>query len=224
MEKRCLTRYNADEFILRNEGLQLMNRRLFAASTAACIVVTAVYPMTSLAAVNMDLKKKVVGMAGIMNVTNTEKNVTRAEYAKMVVLASPYGSSVPPEGSSSVFADVGKDHAYASYIKTAVEKGYMTGYLGGVFKPDQNVTLQDAVRGILALLGYKDEDFAGSQAGGRISQYRFLKLDENVNREAAELLARGDCINLFYNLLKTKPKDGGDIYGKLFGCELTSDG
>ena len=130
MEKRCLTRYNADEFILRNEGLQLMNRRLFAASTAACIVVTAVYPMTSLAAVNMDLKKKVVGMAGIMNVTNTEKNVTRAEYAKMVVLASPYGSSVPPEGSSSVFADVGKDHAYASYIKTAVEKGYMTGYLG----------------------------------------------------------------------------------------------
>ena len=62
-------------------------------------------------------------------------------------------------------------------------------------RQDQNVTLQDAVRGILALLGYKDEDFAGSQAGGRISQYRFLKLDENVNREAAELLARGDCIN-----------------------------
>ena len=130
MEKRCLTRYNADEFILRNEGLQLMNRRLFAASTAACIVVTAVYPMTSLAAVNMDLKKKVVGMAGIMNVTNTEKNVTRAEYAKMVVLASPYGSSVPPEGSSSVFADVGKDHAYASYIKTAVEKRLYDGVSG----------------------------------------------------------------------------------------------
>ena len=130
----------------------MMNRRLFAASTAACIMVAAVYPTTSLAAVNMDLKKKVVGMAGIMNVTNTEKNVTRAEYARMVVLASHYGSSVPPEGSSSVFADVGKDHACASYIKTAVEKGYMTGYLGGVFKPDQNVTLQEAVRGILALL------------------------------------------------------------------------
>ena len=78
----------------------MMNRRLFAASTAACIVVTAVYPMTSLAAVNMDLKKKVVGMAGIMNVTNTEKNVTRAEYAKMVVLASPYGSSVPPKAAA----------------------------------------------------------------------------------------------------------------------------
>ena len=147
-------------------------------------------------------------MAGIMNVTNTEKNVTRAEYARMVVLASPYGSSVPPEGSSSVFADVGKDHVCASYIKTAVEKGYMTGYLGGVFKPDQNVTLQEAVRGILALLGYKDEDFAGSQAGGRISQYRFLKLDRNVNREAAELLSREDCINLFYNLLKTDTKAG----------------
>ena len=51
-----------------------------------------------------------------------------------------------------------------------------------------------------------------------------MKLDRNVNREAAELLSRGDCINLFYNLLKTKQKDGGDIYGKLFGCELTSDG
>ena len=95
MEKRCLTRYNADEFILRNEGLQLMNRRLFAASTAACIMVAAVYPTTSLAAVNMDLKKKVVGMAGIMNVTNTEKNVTRAEYARMVLLAARLEEGYP---------------------------------------------------------------------------------------------------------------------------------
>ena len=71
----------------------MMNRRLFAASTAACIMVAAVYPTTSLAAVNMDLKKKVVGMAGIMNVTNTEKNVTRAEYARMVVLASQFGAA-----------------------------------------------------------------------------------------------------------------------------------
>lgn len=202
----------------------MMNGRLLAASAAVCMTVTAIYPMNSMAAVDMDLKKKVVGMAGIMNVTNTENSVTRAEFAKMVVLASPYGRAVPSEGSGSVFTDVGKDHPYASYIRMAAEKGFMSGYLGGGFKPDQRITLQEAVRGILALLGYRDEDFSGNQAAGRMSQYRFLKLDDHVNREADELLSRGDCINLFYNLMKTKPKEGGDIYGKLFGAELTADG
>lgn len=202
----------------------MKNLRLFAASAAVCIAASALDPMASMAAVNMDLKKKVVGMAGIMNVTNTEKFVTRAEFAKMVVMASPYGSAVLPEGGASVFADVGKAHPYGTYVKMAVEKGYMTGFLGGVFKPDQNVTLQEAARAVLALLGYGDSDFTGSQAGGRIAQLRFLKLDENVVQEPEELLSRGDCIHLFYNLLKAKPKDGGDIYGKLFGCELTSDG
>ena len=32
------------------------------------------------------------------------------------------------------------------YIRVAVEQGWMTGYLGGKFKPDENITMQEAVK------------------------------------------------------------------------------
>ena len=33
-----------------------------------------------------------------------------------------------------------------------------------------------------------------------------------------------DCMNIFYNLLKTKKKDSNEIYGTILDCELNSDG
>ncbi len=42
----------------------------------------------------------------------------------------------------------------------------MTGYLDGTFKPDQPVKLREAVYGVLALLGYTNEDFTGDQDAG----------------------------------------------------------
>jgi len=140
------------------------------------------------------------------------------------VNASSYRSTVSSVSNTSVFADVPRDHAYAASIRIAAEQGWMTGYLGGNFKPDESVTLQEAIKGVLALLGYDNTDFTGDQTGARQSKYHFLELDENMNKSPEEVLIKEDCINLFYNLLKTKQKDGGDIYGKLFGCELTSDG
>lgn len=203
-----------------------MNRQFMAASLIVLATGTAAYPMTitAHAASELELQKKVVGMAGIMNMTNTQSSVTRAEFARILVGASSYGSAVSAAGNTAVFADVPKENEYASSVRIAVEKGWMSGYLGGVFRPEQYVTLQEAVRSILALLGYTDSDFSGDQSGARMAKYQFLKLNDKISREPAEILTRADCINLMYNLLKTKPKDGTEIYGKLFGCELTSDG
>jgi len=200
-----------------------MNARRAAASLAVVLTATAVTPMRAEASANFDLRKKVIGVSGIMNTTNTDMTVTRAEFAAMLVNASSYRSTVSGSSNTSVFADVPRSSEYAAQIRIAAEQGWMNGYLGGNFKPDEYVTLQDAVKGVLALLGYTNSDFTGDQSGSRLSKYHFLELDEDINKEALELVKRSDCINLFYNLLKTN-NTSGTMYGKIFDCELTDDG
>lgn len=200
-----------------------MDRRRIAASLACVTALSAVMPMTAEASTNFDLRKKVIGVSGIMGITNIDKEVTRGEFASMLVNASSYRSTVGAQSNTSVFADVPRDHEYAASIRIAAEQGWMTGYLGGNFKPDEAVTLQEAVRGLLGLLGYENADFTGDQTGARLAKYQFLELNENVNKESLEILIKEDCINLFYNLLKADTK-GGAMFGKSLGCELTSDG
>ena len=161
---------------------------------------------------NFDLRKKVIGLTGITFVSgNIDRYVTRGEFAKMLVQASSYRSVLTKTSNVSVFNDVPKDNENASAIKMAVEQGYMTGYLGGNFKPNDNVTLNDAVRGVLTLLGYQASDFAGDANNKRMAKYGFLELNENLTSltPTSNLKVR-DCINLFYNMLKTNMKDGGE--------------
>ena len=198
-----------------------MNRRRIAASLAFAVAATAVSPMITEASSNFDLRKKVIGVSGIMR--NPDLSVTRGEFASMLVNASSYRSTAGKTSNTSVFADVPRNHEYAAQIRIAAEQGWLNGYLGGNFKPDESITLQEAVKGVLGLLGYVNSDFTGDQSGSRLSKYHFLELDENLNKEALEILNKSDCINLFYNLLKTDTKSG-TMFGKSLNCELTSDG
>ena len=157
---------------------------------------------------NFDLRKKVIGLTGITFVSgNIDRFVTRGEFAKMLVQASQYRSVLTKSSNTSVFNDVPKDNENAAAIKMAVEQGYMTGYLGGNFKPNDNVTLNDAVRGVLTLLGYQASDFAGDANNKRMSKYGFLELNEN----------------LIYNMLKTNMKDGGAYVVTVFNGEINKD-
>ena len=148
---------------------------------------------------NFELRKKVIGLTGITFVSgNIDRFVTRGEFAKMLAQASPYRSVLTKNSNTSVFNDVPKDNENAAAIKMAVEHGYMTGYLGGVFKPNDNVTLNDAIRGVLTLLGYDASDFAGDANNKRMAKYGFLELNENLTSLSANSnLTVRDCINLF---------------------------
>ena len=205
-----------------------MKERIIAVSLAAVSAVLAAAPMevsaASSSSTEFELRKKVIGISGIMDITGIYQPVTRAQFAQMLVQASEYRNTTSDRSTVSVFADVPKDNMYASYIRVAATKEWMTGYLGGVFRPDQYVTLQEAARGVLALLGYTSEDFTGDQIGGRMSMFEYLDLNDEIGKSSSDTLTKEDCINLFYNLLKAEPKNGNGIYGEVLGCELTSDG
>lgn len=192
----------------------------------AAVVISGLCPETSYANISssdFNMRDKVINLTGIMQLTNNMGIVTRGEFAQMLVNASSYRENLPKSGSS-VFKDVPANHPMAEYIKIAAAQEWMAGYLGGVFKPEEKVTYREGVKAVLSLLGYKDEDFTGDITSSRISKFQFLELNENLSRTADECMTQTDCVNLFYNLLKTKKKDTGEIYGKLLNCELNSDG
>lgn len=202
-----------------------MNQKKMAVSVAVVLAATAVTPLPAQASNNLDYRKKVIGVAGIMSVsTGMDQPVTRAEFANMLVQASTYRDFLPTASNVSVYADVAKDSTYASSIRVAAEQKWMVGYLGGSFRPDQSITLQEAVRGLLGLLGYTNDDFAGDTAGARMSKYYALELNSEVDLGSSEILTRNDCVNLFYNLLKAETKSTGKAYATVLGCELNADG
>jgi len=193
---------------------------------AAVTAVTSALPMTVMAntsSANFDMRRQVVNLTGILNVTDYTGQVTRGDFARMLVNASSYRENLP-SSSVSVFADVPGTHPDAVYIRIAASQGWMTGFLGGLFKPEEYITYKDAVKAALAVLGYSDEDFTGDLASSRISKFNYLELNEEVNRQPEEVLNQTDCMNIFYNLLKTKKKDSNEIYGTVLDCELNSDG
>ena len=200
--------------------------RYVCGSLAAVTAVTSALPMTVLAntsSANFDMRRQVVNLTGILNVSDYTGQVTRGDFARMLVNASSYRENLPTS-SVSVFADVPSTHPDAIYIRIAASQGWMTGFLGGLFKPEEYITYKDAVKAALTRLGYSDEDFTGDLASSRISKFNYLELNEEVNRQPEEVLNQTDCMNIFYNLLKTKKKDSSEIYGAVLDCELNSDG
>ena len=200
--------------------------RYVCGSLAAVTAVTSALPMTVMAntsSANFDMRRQVVNLTGILNVSDYTGQGTRGDFARMLVNASSYRENLPTS-SVSVFADVPSTHPDAIYIRIAASQGWMTGFLGGLFKPEEYITYKDAVKAALAMLGYSDGDFTGDLASSRISKFNYLELNEEVNRQPEEVLNQTDCMNIFYNLLKTKKKDSSEIYGAVLDCELNSDG
>ena len=68
-----------------------------------------------------------------------ESNITRAEFAKIIVSAT---GSVDPYALST-FKDVNNGDWYYSYVSTAYSMGYITGYPDGSFRPNDNITRAD---------------------------------------------------------------------------------
>lgn len=201
--------------------------RFLCGSLAAAAAISPILSMTAwadnISTANFNLRQQVVKLTGIMEITSFRESVTRADFAKMLVKASSYRENLPAS-NVSVYADVPATDPNAVYIRIAAREGWMNGYLGGKFKPEDPVLYKDAVKAILTMLGYTDEDFTGDLVSSRISKFNYLELNEDVSRQAADGVNQTDCMNIFYNLLKANKKDSNEIYGKILDCELNSDG
>lgn len=133
-----------------------------------------------------------------------EGSITRAEFTKIVVYTLGLGElqTEPKE-----FSDV-SDHWAKYNIKTAYDQGIINGFEDATFRPDENVTYEQALKMVVCTLGYVSfAEAAGGYPAGYISQANTLGLTKSVKGLAYDAAAsRGAIAQVVYNALEVEMK------------------
>lgn len=128
---------------------------------------------------------------------NLDSTVTRAEFCKMLIEAV----DVPKTSSTMLvfpFSDIEQSHWAYDYIHTAAERDIIKGFEDGTFRPDDNVTYEQAIK--MALVT------ARIMSGGEIYPTDYISraidecLTEGVTASIGEAMTREDAANLIYNV------------------------
>ena len=143
-----------------------------------------------------------------------DKMVSRAEFSKIAVVMSKYRKTVAPHVNISVFSDCTFKHWAAPYVKVAVTNGIITGYPDGTFRPENTVTLEEAVTVMLKLMGYTNEDFGTSWPYGQMGIASGAHLLDNIDKGVGSTLSRRDVIKLVCNTLSANPKNAQSTSAK----------
>ncbi len=123
--------------------------------------------------------------------------LTRAELAKICVAIR----GVPAEAEAR-FSDVPVDHWAAGYICVASDLGVIAGDGDGAFRPDDEVTNQEAVKMLVSLLGYGP--MAEQQGGYPIGYLQVgivQGITEGLTLVGDEAATRGDVARMASNAL-----------------------
>ncbi|CAM4476297.1 hypothetical protein FHS16_004694 [Paenibacillus endophyticus] len=91
-----------------------------------------------------------------------ENQITRAELAKIIVIASGNeGAANLMASVKPAFTDVKASQWYTGYINAAAAKGYIVGY-NGKFRPSDSVKFEEVVAILVRSLGYKESQLSGA--------------------------------------------------------------
>lgn len=143
---------------------------------------------------------------------NPDANVTRAEMAK--ILCALLSKNATFGQTESGFADVTAAHWASGYVKHAKGLGYINGYDAATFGPEDNVTYEQAIKLIVAALGYT---LAADANGGYPAGYMMIAADKNITKnvviaDATAPAKRSDIALLAFNALEVGMMER-DTYG-----------
>ena len=134
-----------------------------------------------------------------------EQMVSRAEMAKLLVVAAGLEPAVKLVEGATRFSDV--DGGWASgYVNIASEYGYVIGYPDGTFRPDDTVSFAEATTMALGVLGYKAVvESKGTWPTNYIAKAEDLKLLNKISYDSYNDGAeRGYVAILVWNMLKSE--------------------
>ena len=124
--------------------------------------------------------------------------VTRAEMATMIVncLGIPVSG-----GSATKFSDVPESHWASGFIAYAASVGFIAGYPDGTFKPEQQVTCNEALTMIIASLGYTLESLNGEYPGAFVNKAKGLGILDTCKKTGTVGAERSDIACYLYDAL-----------------------
>ena len=201
-----------------------MKKRILALLLAVCIAASMLVLPASAAATN----NTAVQMAITLGAMDTDQTgalnavVTRGAFARMLTSFSTFRESVGAQGTvGTLYTDVPGTSPWAPYIRIAVQQGWMNGYTDGTFRPDNAVTLEEAVTAVLKLLGYKMTELSGSFPQAQLNKASELGLRNQLDRQQGEALNYEECAILMYNTL-TANSASGSAYGTSLGFTVSN--
>ena len=126
--------------------------------------------------------------------------ITRGEFAQWLACAGMLSAS----SSEQRFSDVAVDSIYFSSIEALAENGVVDGTGGGIFRPDSDMTIAEAVKCAIGLLDFKE---AAERYGGYPDGYLSLASDARLLRGVditdGGYITRGSAAILIYNMMFT---------------------
>ncbi len=131
--------------------------------------------------------------------------ITRGEFADTII--HMMGFEVSPDaavGVEAMFDDVYENHKYAASIALAVKAGIFSGDGNGSFRPDDSISVFEAVKVLVSILGYGYEaQTLGGYPLGYINAAVKIGLLENAGI-SNKILGRNILYKLVYNTLMTE--------------------
>ncbi len=168
---------------------------------------------------------KTLNVMGIINgypdgTFGPDKNVTRAEFTAMLMRTLKMGSL----GSTSVaelpFTDISENDSSISWaipdINTAYAKGAINGYEDKTFRPSANVAYEEAIKMIVATLGYTADASTTPWYSGYLTIANQRGITKTASKIGApETPATRACIaQLLYDSLEVKLVESGELTDK----------
>jgi S-layer family protein len=131
-----------------------------------------------------------------------EQDVTRAEFAKILVEALGIGNAASAAQGKVTFPDVTASHWASGYINVASGQGLIEGFPNGNFQPNDQVTYAEALTMLVRALGYQDSFLKGEWPGSHIAKAAEAGITSGVSYSDARGFAnRGKVAQMVNNTL-----------------------
>ena len=133
-----------------------------------------------------------------------ENTITRAEFAKMAVIASGAESTATMlEGSKPSFKDVKAGAWYTGWINAAESLNLVQGDGNGTFRPNDTISNQEVITVLMRMLGYND-NLPGAWPTNYVTEANKKDVLDDVTIVAAAAAKRGDVAVMVGNALDTE--------------------
>ena len=200
-----------------------MKKRILALLLAVCVACSMLILPASASGSNTAVQTAVT-LGGLTSdqTANLVAPLTRGALTKLMVAFSAYRESAKTQGSTgTLFSDVGSGSAYASYVRIAVQQGWISGYTDGSFRPDNAVTLEEACTAVLKLLGYDVTTLSGTFPAAQLNKANELGLRDNLTKTQGEGMTLEDGAVLLYNALTATTAEG-KVYASSLGFTVNN--
>ena len=130
-----------------------------------------------------------------------EGDITRAEFAAIVVRALGQEAQAAGSASATSFTDVKADHWAAGYINIVTRLGIVNGYGDGTFGPEDKVLYEQAIKMIVVALGYTPAIGSAGYPVGYLTKAGELGITSGVAGSNGVAANRGTVAQLIFNSL-----------------------